>query len=441
MVQAGDVNERDKVNAMNDTNQKVKVQVKPLEKLAHEISVTVDADMVNQKLEGRFGQVQRDTHLKGFRRGKAPMDMIKNIYGSEVRAEVAEEVLKETLSDAIEESSLKIATRPALTALDFNDGGGIDYSVKVEVMPEIEQVSIDDMKVTEDDAEVSDQEVDDMVESLRNAFVEHRPVEREVIKGDKVVMDLDKLEDPDNVLEDDHFEDAEVDLSNPMTVKEFKDELPGMKAGDSREIEVKYGDDYPDPNFAGRRIKYRVTVKEIQERLLPEWNDEFAKRTKHAETALELKLKLREDIKQNKLEQARRTKRNQIVRQMVERNPIEVPQALVEDYLSAVVEDLKRQQPGIDESAAREGYRETALNTLRWNMIYHHLAEQEKVEVSASDTEEFIKRFAGEYQMTAEQATEALKRSGKLETMRDTVLEEKVLDLLIGRAQVVDKLE
>lgn len=426
---------------MNDTNGKVKVEVKPLEKLAHEISVTVDADTVNQKLDSKFGQVRRNAHLKGFRKGKAPMDMIKQVYGGEVRAEVAEEVLKETISDAIEESSLKIATKPALTALDYNEAGGLDYSVKVEVMPEIDKVEIDGLKVTEDDIEVTDQEVDDMVESLRNAFVEHRPVQREVIKGDKVVMDLDKVEDPDNVLEDDHFEDAEIDLANPMTVQEFKDELPGLKAGESREIEVKYGDDYPDPNFAGKRIKYRATVKEVAERLLPEWDDDFAKRTKQAETALELKLKLREDIKKNKEEQRRRTQRNQVVRQMCERNALEVPGALVDDYLSAVIEDAKRQQPDLNEQQAREGYREMAENTLRWNMIYHHIADQESVEISPSDTEEYIKRFAGEYQMSPEQAMEALKRSGKLETMKDTVLEEKVLDLLIGRAQVVDSLE
>lgn len=426
---------------MNESNRKVKVEVKPLEKLAHEITVAVDAETVNRKLEGKFGQVRRDVQLKGFRRGKAPMGMIKEIYGGDVRAEVAEEVLKETLSGAIEESALKVATRPTLMALDFNEGGGIDYSVKVEILPEIGSIGIDGLKVTEEGTEVTDQEVDELAESLRNAFVEHRPVQREVIKGDRVILDLDKLEDPDNVLEDDHFEDAEVDLANPMTVRELKDELPGMKTGDSKEIEVNYSNDYPDPSFAGKRIRYRATVKEVQERILPEWDDAFAKRTKQAETALELKLRLRDDIKQNKEGHRKRVQRNQIVRQMCERNQLEIPEALVDDYLSAVIEDAKRQQPDLNEDEARLRYRVTALNTLRWNMIYHHLAEQEKVEISAADTDEFFKRFAAEYQMTPEQAAEALKRSGKMETLQDTVLEEKVLDLLIGRAQVVDTLD
>jgi len=426
---------------MNESNRKVKVEVKPLEKLAHEITVAVDAETVNRKLEGKFGQVRRDVQLKGFRRGKAPMGMIKEIYGGDVRAEVAEEVLKETLSGAIEESALKVATRPTLMALDFNEGGGIDYSVKVEILPEIGSIGIDGLKVTEEGTEVTDQEVDELAESLRNAFVEHRPVQREVIKGDRVILDLDKLEDPDNVLEDDHFEDAEVDLANPMTVRELKDELPGMKTGDSKEIEVNYSNDYPDPSFAGKRIRYRATVKEVQERILPEWDDAFAKRTKQAETALELKLRLRDDIKQNKEGRRKRVQRNQIVRQMCERNQLEIPEALVDDYLSAVIEDAKRQQPDLNEDEARLRYRVTALNTLRWNMIYHHLAEQEKVEISAADTDEFFKRFAAEYQMTPEQAAEALKRSGKMETLQDTVLEEKVLDLLIGRAQVVDTLD
>jgi len=426
---------------MNESNRKVKVEVKPLEKLAHEITVAVDAETVNRKLEGKFGQVRRDVQLKGFRRGKAPMGMIKEIYGGDVRAEVAEEVLKETLSGAIEESALKVATRPTLMALDFNEGGGIDYSVKVEILPEIGSIGIDGLKVTEEGTEVTDQEVDELAESLRNAFVEHRPVQREVIKGDRVILDLDKLEDPDNVLEDDHFEDAEVDLANPMTVRELKDELPGMKTGDSKEIEVNYSNDYPDPSFAGKRIRYRATVKEVQERILPEWDDAFAKRTKQAETALELKLRLRDDIKQNKEGRRKRVQRNQIVRQMCERNQLEMPEALVDDYLSAVIEDAKRQQPDLNEDEARLRYRVTALNTLRWNMIYHHLAEQEKVEISAADTDEFFKRFAAEYQMTPEQAAEALKRSGKMETLQDTVLEEKVLDLLIGRAQVVDTLD
>jgi FKBP-type peptidyl-prolyl cis-trans isomerase (trigger factor) len=112
---------------------------------------------------------------------------------------------------------------------------------------------------------------------------------------------------------------------------------------------------------------------------------------------------------------------------------------MVNDFLDAIVEEEKEKDPSINENEVRNKARDVAVNTLRWNMLYHHLAGQEKIEVSPSDTEQLIKRFADDYKMTFEQAKQALERSGKISSIRDTILEEKVLDFLIGKAKVTIK--
>jgi trigger factor len=210
-----------------------------------------------------------------------------------------------------------------------------------------------------------------------------------------------------------------------------------MKAGEEKEIEVVYDDDYPDPVFAGARIKYLCRVKAVKEPILPPFDDALARRTGKVETALELRLKLREDLNRQQHDQLRKIHKNQVVRQVVERNQIPVPEAMVNDYLDAMVADARQNDPGLDESEVRESGREVAANTLRWNMLFHHIAGQEKIEVSPADTEQVIKSIADDHQVTPEQARQALERSGQLASLRDAMLEEKVLDFLVDRARVV----
>jgi trigger factor len=416
----------------------LKVEFKELDGLARELVVDIEASEVKKQLDKLFTEVRKGAELKGFRKGKAPLDMIKSKFGDQVKAEAIDELIRSTLPGAIKEKELKAATAPSITDVDFKEDGSLSYTAQVEVFPELGEVKFDGLEVTTVPTEPKDEEVAEMTESLLHSFADFRDVEAPAKADDLLTADLKKLDDPSGALETDLFEDARIDLAAPMTVKEFKEQLVGLKAGDEKEISVTYPTEYADPVFAGHTIKYLCTVKGVQERVLPEFNDALAKRTKQAETALELKLKMREDIGRQKEDIKRKIHRNLVVGQLVDQNPLELPKKMVSDYLDAVIKDRQETEPELDEAAMRTDYQDVAVRTLRWNLLFHQVAEQEKIEVLPSDTENLIKRFATEYKMTEQQAKEALAQSGKLSSLNDSLLEDKVLDFLVSQAKVVE---
>jgi trigger factor len=233
------------------------------------------------------------------------------------------------------------------------------------------------------------------------------------------------------------FTDVQIDLARELTVMEFKEQLPGMKAGEEKEITVSYPDDYPDERFAGCSITYRCEVKEVRERILPEFNDELAKRSGQAETALELRMKIREELTQEKRDIERNAHKREVIRHICKKNEIPIPQAMVDDYLDAVVKDITKSFPESKEEDIRREYRESGINSIRWNILYRRLAEQEGIEVLPWDTENWIKNFAEGSSMPVEKAREVLRQSGRTDSIKESILEKKVLDFLIEGAKKI----
>jgi trigger factor len=414
----------------------VKVEVKELEGLKREVKVELSAETVESEMAKKFEEVRKEAKFDGYRPGKAPLARVKAEYGPAVRAAVQEDLIRNSYPDAVRQQELRVASYPTVTTADYVEGGGFGYTAEVEVYPHIERVGYDGMEVQVTEIEVEDKDVDDFIEGLRRRLSELRPVTRPAGPADVVVADLQKLHDPSLVLSGDKFPDQEIDLGNVVTVKEFKEQLAGSKPGDEIEVEVNYPKDYPDETFAGATVKYKCQVKEIKERILPEFNDAFAKQTGQAETALELRMQIRDEIGANLKQEQDRNKRSQLIRQLNEKNDIPIPDGLVDEYLNNVVEDFKKRYEDTDEAEVRRSYRDVGIKTIRWNLLFNQLAEQERIEVGPADIEQRIKKFADNYKMSVEKAKEALNQSGSIAQIRDSILEEKVLDFLVDKAKV-----
>ena len=415
----------------------MKIEIKIGEGLTRELSVEIPAQTVNSKLDEKLTELRRSVSLKGFRRGKAPLNMVRSRYGDQAKADVIDELFRQSLSTAIDENKLKIASRPTVTALDMADDGTLTYRADLEVFPEVEKVDFDGLELRAVELKVEDQEVDDVVEHYRKQFSELRPLDRAAGESDVIVVDLLKVADPRNALAADDLADSEIDLANPVTIKEFREQLPGMKAGDEKEIEVVYDDDYGDPTFAGAHITYDCKVKSVNERLLPDLDDAFAKRTGLAETALELKLKIRKGILKEKESSQRRRHRREIVDLLCKRNDLPIPEGPVGEYLDNLVKDFRERGEEFDEKELRDRYRPVGVRSMRWDILWRTLAEQERIEVLSEDTENWIKSFAAYNGVSVDQAKEDLQKAGRIRELRESILEEKVLSFLIGKASII----
>ncbi len=413
----------------------VKVNVKELDGLYRELEVQVPADRYNQELEKEYEEVRKKVTLKGFRRGKAPMNVIKSSYADSVRDEVVEKLIKSTYPDAVTSQTLKVASPPRISDLKFGEDGGFTYKAKVEVFPEISKVKFDGLELTTGNVEATDQELDNFIEVVRERRAGFRELARPIKETDTVTVDLTKVKDSKLALKQTDFPDTTIDLNSSLTVKEFKDGLTGLNVGDSKDITVAYKDDYADKALAGSEITYKAKVKTVKEKILPEVDDNFAKAVADVPTVLEMRIKAREELKRQKEDAQNKQFKSEIIRQMVEQNRFPVPESMVEQYLDNVIEDLNKQKAKFDEKEVRQSYRPIAEETIRWQILLHKLAEQEKIEVLPADVEKVINRMAAAYKITPEQAKQVLARSGRVEDIRDSLLEEKVLDLLVGRAK------
>ncbi len=415
----------------------MKVEVTSKEGLVRQLQIEVPSDRVQTEMEKKFDEKKKTVTLKGFRKGMAPMAMIKQLFTEEVRLDAIDELIQSTYPEAIREKTLNVATKPTVTDLQMRDDGGFVYTAQVEVMPEIDKIAYEGIEVSTVELDVEDSEVDEVVEQARRRFSELRTVERAALTTDVVIADLKKIADPNLAVPQELFNGSEIDLGYRLTVEQFKEALPGVKPGDVKTVEVVYPEGYTDTRFAGAHLTWQVTVKEIKERIMPDLDDAFAARTGMAQTALEFKIKVRENIHRQKEDSQRRFQRRQVMHALVQKNPIQIPEGMVNEYLDAVVEDFKKQGGEFDEKQVRETYREIGIESMRWDMIWRKLAGQQNIEVLPADTDNWIRGYAESHGVTSDEAGVALARSGRTEQLRDSLLEEKIVDFLLNMAKKV----
>jgi len=416
----------------------LKSEIKSSDGLVREIEVEIPAEMVDEAFSEQYKKYQKEAKIKGFRPGKVPQNVIKSKFYDLIKGDVLEDLIKKSYPQAVREHELKVASPPDFPNLDIQEGSPFKYIAKVEVMPVIETVDFDKVILPREEIEVRDPEVDSVVDYLRKKNAEIRPVERPATKEDVIVLDLKVTEDPDKSVEAEEFKDIELDLSSEMTVKEFQEILVGIKVGEEREVPVNYPEDFSNKNLAGKAIKYSCQAKEVKEKVLPEANDAFAKANGESETMLEMRLKIRADLKKQKEMDHKQWEKQEVRRQIVQKNNIPVPEALVENYLNSFMEDLKKRNEPFDPDAVREQYRPMAEESIKWSLLTERLAKLEKIEVLPSDTENWIKSFADNYKMEMDKAKQMLAQSGKLQEIRDNILEEKTLELILSKAEFVD---
>ncbi|MCP4567138.1 MAG: trigger factor [FCB group bacterium] len=407
----------------------MKIDVVEKEGLKRELTIEVPAEIVDETFEKIYTAYRLKAKIDGFRPGKVPLNVIRKRFKGDATAALIDELTQKYYEEAIKETKLEPVGNPTLSDFDVDDGKPLTFTIGIEVMPQIDSVKHENITVNDEKFVVPDKDVDQALENFRKGQAEVRPVERPAGDDDVLVCDLEPTAEP-GFFDQDKYENQEIDLSNEFTDKEFREGLAGCRPEDVREIKIDYADDYGNERFAGKSVSYKITVREVKERILPPLNDDLAKMSGQAETLLELKLSIRKQMETELETQTARVRKKTIIDQVVAQNVIEVPETMLESYLKGVIEDNKKQDEKADEKELREKYSPIGTASIQWYLLYHRLAIQEKIEVSPEDTENWIKKFAESYRMEIPKAKEILAKTGRVGEIKDGILEEKVLDFL-----------
>jgi trigger factor len=429
------------------------ITVTDQEQCRKQLRLEIPADTVRAETDKIAADLARKVNVPGFRRGHVPKSVVKTRFRKELRDEMLSQVLPHSLGDAIREKELKVIGEPSVEDLKFKDDESIDVTFNLEVAPEFTLSKYQELPLTRTVYKVSDEDVDNAIEHLRERQTQLVPVEdRGAESGDLVTLNLAGqmagAEDQPGGAETDEFkqQDLDIELGAAGVLKEFTEGLAGVKSDDLRMFTVEYPADYKPEKFAGRSVNYTAEVTAVRAKELPELDDEFARTVSEELKTIE---ELRGDIR-SKLEHEAEHKsdsefRSSTMEKLIDRNRFDVPEYVVEKQIDSRMNTLFRQMSGrgmdprqlkIDWEGIREGQRERAEREVRGSFILDHIAEKEKIEVSETELSSEIKQYAESIGQSEDVLRARLTKEGSLDSITEQVRHRKALDLVISSAEI-----
>jgi trigger factor len=426
----------------------MKVSVKEISEIAHRVYVELPEKKVSQRLQKAYHQLNRTAKVRGFRPGKVPLAILKRHYADQVNHDVSLELVNETLMAALEETDLQAVSQSDLDREPLQEGEPFRYSFLVEVQPEIVVQDYQQIPVQRQPLVITDEEVEAELEIRRqtNSYLKTSEEQRPIQKGDHAVLDLKAFADGKPVT-DGEAKGFHLEVGANRFSDEFETKLIGASKGDQRDIEVTFPPDYGNKNLAGKKATFEVSVEDIKEQVIPELDDDFAKSLGEFDSLEELRNSVRQELERKKKNQIDTEVGAQILEELINRNPFEAPQSMVEQELQRMLDtiryrlsaqNLSLEQAGMDENTFLERNREVAEKKVRESILLEGIATQESFEISDEELDQGLHRAAEEMQQSYEKVKDFYQRGNLMEPYRRQLMEEKVMKLLQDQAEITE---
>ena len=404
----------------------VKTEIKEISNYKKELNITMDKADLEPIREAQAKRVQKEVQFPGFRKGKAPLGMVKKNYADAVEAYTLEAALDESLQKSVIENEIQVVGTPEAKKVDFNDNGDLVSVVEVETTPDVNLNKYKGFHITKDEYEISDQFVDDTIHRTLKEKAELHTVESAIEKDHLVVLDMQELDENGKPIKDKNYNDISLTIGQGRFDPELEEQIVGLKSGEEKRIEKTYPDDFPQKEYAGKKEAYLITIKSVQREELPELNDEFAKElNEEFKTVDDLKKATRDHLEHNyKMESENRFNQD-LMQKLLEENPFDMPQALVDNYLQHIIADAKRRDPNIKEEEVRQHYQSEAEFTIKVHYLKDKIAKVEKIEVGESDIKTFLDELKDEKIREFYEKTPQM-----MERVKEDILQKKIDDFL-----------
>jgi trigger factor len=399
------------------------------------LEIEVSKEKVDDEFEAVYQKYKAHSKIPGFRKGKAPMDLVRLRFKDAVEKEVMESLVPKAYEDAVKETNLSPISLPVVKDLQFKRGMPLKFKAEIDVKPQIEVKDYKGIKLVRKTKQITEEDVDRTLNYVREDFAELHPVEREAKFYDHLIVDMTKHQEG----KEDRLKNQQLVLDPHNMIKEFQETLIKTKAGDQKEIEVDYRPDFHNKKLAGKNVKYAIKVKQVKEKVLPEADDKFAKMVGDFKDLASLKTKIEEDLTKKAMQDAEKNLRNELINQVIKLNFFEVPETVLNFYLDSLIQDLKKKYRKVDEKKTREEFKDIGAAQIRWDYLFHQIAEKEKIEVAKEEVEEWAKKFAEDYRMEKEKADQLLGTPQKIKRIQENILEDKVVDFLLGNAVIKEE--
>ena len=395
----------------------------------------------SEKVAKEFAKVAR---VPGFRPGKAPISLIKRRFAEEIKSEVLQNLVPETVEKAVAEQKLSPISQPQVDKLEFNEGQPVKFRASFDVLPEFTLAGYKSLEIEMPEMTITDEDVTKALAETQQRAAAFAPVEGRAVENDDFVQ-VKLHGTPEGGGEPLQAESVLCHVGAEETMEPFNENLRGANVGDHKDFDVNYPADYPDAKLAGKLFHYSVDVLGIKTKKLPELNDDFAKDVSDATTLDELKTKIRESLEHEKNHRQKELQREKVIGELVKLHDFPVPESLVEHQMDVRLERVVRSlaQQGVDPRAVnvdwvslRRRQEERAKEDVKAELVIDRIATEEKIEVTDEELEHEIEHLASHSGESAEAVRARLTKQEALDRMKAKLRSDKTIDWLAQNASV-----
>ncbi|UCD87576.1 MAG: trigger factor [Desulfobacterales bacterium] len=383
----------------------MKIDVQDISTVKKTLNVEIPEDEVTRELDKSYRTLRKNAKIKGFRPGKVPLSILERRFRKDVHAEVSGQLIQNSYVEALRETELVPLGEPVVDPPELEKGKPYHYSATIEVRPPIEDLNLKGLKLKKKVYKVADEDVDKQLKILQKGQAQLKSIEqdRPVQKGDHVLIDYEGFKDGKPFALAGKTENFGVEVGSGRILKEFDDQLIGMRPNTSKEFSVHFPSDYFNKDLADLDISFKVTLKEIKEEILPEIDDEFAKDLGKHKTLAELKQSIREEVERTREAQSEMELRQGIFDLLIEQQDFELPEVLVKHELSALVKEaqdalsyrgMSLKDTGRTDEALSKVYYPRAERKVREYLLLQKVVEQEGITLTDEILEEAYNELA-----------------------------------------------
>ncbi|MBW1957318.1 MAG: trigger factor [Deltaproteobacteria bacterium] len=426
----------------------MKVTVENVSSVKKIMHVEIPEEKVVQELNDAYKQLKNTAKIKGFRKGKAPRSVLERMFKKDVHNDVSSKLIQDSFIPALEDADLDIVGKPEIDPPGLDKKGPYKYSATVEIKPEIEDIDYKNLTLKKSLYHVTDEEMDAQLKMLQKNLAKQNPIseDRGVRENDFVLIDYQGFKNGKPFAETQKTENFAMKIGEGKILKEFDEQLMGMKSGDNRDIKVKFPEDYQNGNLAKQEITFQVMLHEIREEVLPEIDDEFAKNFGKYETLSDLKDAITQNLDQGYAKRAEQEINEQIFQSLIQKTEFELPDSMVEYELERIIEEVERtlsyhnkslEDQGLSREVLLERHRELAEKKVRRHLILDKIVEQENMTLSDEELENSFEEMAKGFNQPVEEIKKYYSQNeDNLEIFKQTLLEKQALELIIKKSTI-----
>ena len=407
----------------------------------HELEISIPVEDVEKETAKVADQFRERVHLKGFRAGKAPMSLIRKNYASDIRQKVLENLVPKAVDARVAAEQLRVLGQPNVADLHFHEGKDVHFKARFEVFPTFDIPNYDGVEVVYKEPEATDEDVSKRIEEIRETRATYANEDpRPLAGGDYAVVSLESLSGTEEGI---NADEVQVLIGGPETLPGFTENLTGASPGDEKEFDVTYPAEYGRDALAGKTVRFKVGVKGLRRKELPELNDEFAQDLGDFRTLDEVKDAVRKSILAQRQNDAQREAKDKIVEKLVDSNDFPVPEIFVDRQIENRVEQRLRalQAEGVDPKSfkidwekVKTAQKDAAMREVKASLILGKVAEKESIVATNDDVDRELDRISRQEKQPVAVLRRKLTENGELNRIASHIQTEKTMNYLFEHA-------